>query len=177
MGADGLCECGCGGAAPIAKVSDAFHGRVKGEPVRFIKWHSGRGRKPGNWKGGSISHGGYVALNEDGRRIFEHRDIAEKALGKPLPPNAVVHHHGKEKADNKKNLVLCQDQAYHLLLHIRTRALEACGNVNYRKCVYCTQHDDPSKMTAKKTNGKEPQYFHAECRSAYRRSAKRRAAQ
>jgi hypothetical protein len=34
-----LCECKCGGAAPIAKSSNASRGAVKGQPLRFIQGH------------------------------------------------------------------------------------------------------------------------------------------
>jgi hypothetical protein len=41
----GLCECGCGQAAPIALKPDREGGYVKGQPKRFIVGHNARGRK------------------------------------------------------------------------------------------------------------------------------------
>jgi len=41
----GLCACGCKQKTKIAKRTDKVHGRVKGEPNRFIQGH--QGRKPG----------------------------------------------------------------------------------------------------------------------------------
>jgi hypothetical protein len=38
-----LCECGCGGLAPIAKRTDSKKGWVKGQPLRFIYHHDLRG--------------------------------------------------------------------------------------------------------------------------------------
>ena len=34
-----LCECGCGKPAPIATMTNYARGQVKGQPVRFIRWH------------------------------------------------------------------------------------------------------------------------------------------
>jgi ribosomal protein L40E len=41
----GLCECGCGEAAPIARMTRKSRGHVKGQPVRFILGHRNRGRE------------------------------------------------------------------------------------------------------------------------------------
>ena len=37
---NGLCHCGCGGLAPIAKYTDKRRGTVKGKPLRFINGHN-----------------------------------------------------------------------------------------------------------------------------------------
>jgi len=51
-----LCECGCGQPAPLAKCNDAHNGKVKGQPIRFVKGHSGgRDFQPGNNRG--LRHG------------------------------------------------------------------------------------------------------------------------
>lgn len=75
--------------------------------------------------GYTISSAGYVLLYRKGKWISEHTILAEKALGKPLPKGAVVHHTGKPW-DNYGpfKLVICLDQAYHLLLHRRMRELQ-----------------------------------------------------
>lgn len=47
--------------------------------------------------------------------------IALKALGKPLPFNACIHHVNGKHWDNRNcNLVICENNAYHMLLHSRT---------------------------------------------------------
>lgn len=68
---------------------------------------------------------GYVMVKERGYLEYEHRLLAEKALGKPLPEGAVVHHMGAPD-DNHGffKLVICPDQDYHLLLHRRMAACE-----------------------------------------------------
>jgi len=68
-----------------------------------------------------------------------HRLRAEKALGKPLPPRAIVHHADGSRDENAP-LVICQDIAYHCLLHARMRVRAASGNPNTDKvCRGCTQ--------------------------------------
>jgi len=100
--------------------------------------------------------------------VREHILVAEKALGKPLPKGAVLHHHNEDRTDNRpENLVICQDRAYHALLHRRMRAKAACGHADWRMCVYCKEHDDPKNMVVRPGLGKEA--FHRECRNAYER--------
>jgi hypothetical protein len=73
---------------------------------------------------GGLTHEGYVLLQVDGRRVYEHRYLAEKALGKPLPKGARIHHMG-ERCDNHGfgKLVICPDEEYHQLLHRRMEEL------------------------------------------------------
>ncbi len=67
---------------------------------------------------------GYIYIQKDGVKKAAHVVVAEKALGKSLPKGAVVHHIDRNKQNNKPtNLVVCPNQAYHLLLHKRMREL------------------------------------------------------
>lgn len=66
-----------------------------------------------------------------------HRLRAERALGKPLPLGAEVHHADGTLSDDAP-LVICQDRAYHALLHARMRVVRAGGNPNTeRVCGTC----------------------------------------
>ena len=101
-----------------------------------------------------------------GKYVFEHVLIAENALGHYLPDKAVVHHIDSDKLNNaNNNLVICENQGYHMFLHARIEALKACGNVNWRRCMHCKVYDDPSNMTANKL---ETQFYHKSCHAAYR---------
>jgi len=75
----------------------------------------------------------------NGKSILLHRVLAERALGKPLPRGAVVHHVDGTKSAQSQ-LVICQDTAYHELLHVRGRVKAAGGNPNTdRICSFCQQ--------------------------------------
>lgn len=79
-----------------------------------------------------------------------HRLIVEQRTGLKLKPHQQVHHvDPDDKITNEGLFVVCEDAAYHQLLEMRTRALKACGNPNFRKCRFCEQWDDPKKMLEK----------------------------
>lgn len=70
-----LCECGCGHPAPIASSSDKKRGRVKGEPLRFIRGHNPRPNAycfatHGRPSGGGVKKG-YKYSEEHKRRVRE----------------------------------------------------------------------------------------------------------
>lgn len=73
---------------------------------------------------------GYAMRLVNGRIQTAHRVRAEQALGKPLPPGAEVHHVDHDINVSAGRLVICQNRAYHHLLHKRARVLHAGGNPN-----------------------------------------------
>lgn len=155
----GYCHCACGEKTTVTKKPCAGY-RI-GEPKRFILGHQMRltnphskGEKSHRWKGGKFETRGYVRIrqethpraNESGY-VFEHIAIAERALGRLLPPGAEIHHLNEIKNDNRNsNLIICPSRSYHFLLHARTRALKACGNPRFRKCYGCKRWNDPADM-------------------------------
>lgn len=118
---------------------------------------------------------GEGTINKDGYRVFVrnykfqygHREIAEKALGKALPVGAIVHHVDEDTANNDpNNLVICPNHLYHMLLHRRAAALDACGNATYVKCRHCESYDDMKNLVVDGSRS----FSHRQCRSVYRKS-------
>jgi hypothetical protein len=87
MSERGLCECGCGQRTTIAAETDRRSGRVKGQPVRFIRGHTGELRRRADrwreedrgyetpchvWQMARGSHG-YGIEHRDGRTVLAHR--------------------------------------------------------------------------------------------------------
>lgn len=154
---DVICACGCGQNTLI----NLRHRK----PNRFIDGHNSkiRGKKKRYVTGIYILNPSHARSHESGY-VLEHILVAEKVLGKPLPPKAVVHHHNKDRTDNRhQNLVICENQGYHLLLHLRERAYKACGNANWRKCKYCKEYDDPNNLYIYKNTS----VIHIECARLY----------
>ena len=87
----------------------------------------GCGKTHQSWSGFCRGHRPTINAyrHKDKQRL--HRLRAERALGKPLPVGAIVHHADGSKSDESP-LVICQDQAYHMLLHARMRIIKAGGN-------------------------------------------------
>lgn len=150
-----LCECGCGSPAPIAKRTRSEDGVVKGETIRFISGHNGR-------KQIVVS---YRTVAVGGKQKLVHILKAEKALGRPLPSGAKVHHaDGDIHNNDNSNLVICQDHAYHKLLHVRMVAKAVTGDPRKRKCKFCKKWDDAGNLKTELAGAGKVKRFHVDCR-------------
>ena len=155
------CACGCGSPTPPAKQST--YGNIKGLPRKYIPGHHLRllnvsGSQNHSWKGGTHRHPlGYIKLlipthpRADCKGyVSEHLVVVERALGKYLRPGAHIHHVNGDPSDNRtSNLVVCENHAYHHLLHARARALkrpafcqvDGCHRpVKIHKHGFCNRH-------------------------------------
>lgn len=112
---------------------------------------------------GTVRNSGHIDIQINGVTKGAHVWVAETALGRPLPKNAVVHHiDGNPQNNSPYNLVICLDESYHQLLHQRMRALDECGNADYRRCRVCKEWDDPVNMYEYR-DGSSYRRYHREC--------------
>lgn len=119
---------------------------------------------------GFLYNYGYRGRSINGKIVLEHTWIVERVLGKKLPEGAEIHHVNENRTDNRsENLVVCQDRAYHQLLHLRMRAFAECGNPNWRRCIYCKRHDNPTQM---RNHGKGT-FKHRICATNYERNRRK----
>jgi hypothetical protein len=115
----GLCHCGCGEAAPLAKETRSNRGIHRGEPYRFARQHHMRGvRREAHpsWKGGRIlTKSGYWLVAVDpahpmadaNQKLYEHRLVMARVLGRSLARAEHVHHINGNRQDNRpENLEL-----------------------------------------------------------------------
>jgi len=124
------CQCGCGRPTKLIKDNCASRGRVVGQPYRFVRGHGLRMLQ-------AKERNAYRSVRVGANCKLVHVVIAEKAIGKPLPSGAQIHHVDGNPSNNaNSNLVICQDQKYHALLHIRQRALLAGGDPNTQRVCY-----------------------------------------
>lgn len=136
------CLCGCGVQTPNALRSRARLKQIKGQPLPYVPGHRPK-------KAVTVS---YRAIHHRKEGLLEdlHRLRAEAALGRPLPTGAIVHHADGTKGDSSP-LVICQDHAYHMLLHVRMRVRAAGGNPNTDHiCGLCKRVRPISAMGASK---------------------------
>ncbi len=92
--------------------------------------------------------------------IYEYRLKVEKVINRYLIQKEQIHHYINK--DGSFSLVLCPNQQYHTLLHLREEALRYCGHANWKKCSYCKQYDDPKNLSTSKHRS-----YHIKCERAY----------
>jgi hypothetical protein len=161
----GFCHCGCGN--PYKRYFVHGHNDLTGGNFPHLTGKDSPKYKHGM---GSISKLGYCTKPDpNGGWFYIHRNVVESVLGKSLPLKSVIHHVDENPMNNKNdNLVVCENQLYHIFLHQRLRALRASGHADWRRCRYCGKHDDPVNLPMKDGN----MVSHKGCGPEYRRNLK-----
>jgi uncharacterized protein YerC len=142
--APGLCQCGCGRPAHIAKKTNSRRGTVKGQPTRYaLGHHPRRGRRqvstdligqywslvqilglgsaPGScWiYTGPVSKDGYGRFSNGATSFLAHRVAWELVIG-PIPPGFQVNH---GPCDNRRCV-----SPYHLFLGFQEVNVRDCAS-------------------------------------------------
>jgi len=165
---EGLCQCGCGR-------------RTVG---KFISGHNSKGENNPAWNGG-------IKIKTTGRVLIWVPDhpradsqgyvrrsilIVEKALRHSLPLEAKIHHvNCNESDDSRGNLVVCEDQAYHLFLHQRKRAHDDCGHADWKRCRRCGHYSPKEEMRTH--DERSNSWSHPECVRKYSEICRQRRGQ
>ncbi len=108
--------------------------------------------------------------NKEGRvslSVFK----ASNALGKKLPVKSMVHHFDENKINNaNNNLIICEGDWYHKIMHYRKKALKECGHAHWKKCRFCKKWDDPINL---KNHTEYHIAYHNECNNKYSNKIRR----
>ena len=90
-----------------------------------------------------------IGIGRGGKKEYrtQHALIAERVLGRNLRAGEEIHHvDGDGKNNATSSLVICPSRSYHMLLHMRQRALNASGNADWLRCYFCKEYDAPENI-------------------------------
>ena len=126
-----------------------------------------------------VGTGGYVMVkvaHGHHQWKYEHVLVATRALGRSLPALAIIHHVDDDPAHNTNtNLVICEDQEYHLGLHRRRSVLRAGGDpFNDAWCSGCQAPRPLTAFSGWRRKSGRPQGLCRACASRWRRVARQR---
>lgn len=116
---------------------------------------------------GTMTWKGYKSIAFNYGHAITRKLIKEKFS---LPEEAVIHHiDGNTWNMENSNLVICENDSYHKVLHLREKALKECGNANLYKCVYCKKYDKKENMIYN-SRPITLSFAHKECKINYKRA-------
>jgi len=104
----------------------------------------------------------YKRISIDGKSPREHRVLAEKIFGGPLPKGYEVHH--VDGGKNGGKLAICKNRAEHMKLHVEERAFKATGDRYKKLCPYCHKYDNKENMISYPS--KPERFVHRVCANA-----------
>lgn len=118
--------------ARVASISEKLTGRTVSQEAkeRMRNAKLGKVRElANNWRGGLQYRNGYGVHRRTvcGRRMYAHRLVAEKSLGRPLKRSEHVHHIDRNKANNTPENLLVMSNGTHTRLHAELIKGDAVG--------------------------------------------------
>jgi hypothetical protein len=107
----------------------------------------------GDGDGKYLDADGYFKIYDgDGRRLFYHRVVAERMLGRKLKPEERIHHINFDKTNNREeNLYVCRDRSHHFRVHFQ--GLEILGELVKRGVVSFNKDKGEYEICEKKSYG------------------------
>ncbi len=76
---------------------------------------------------GSVRKDGYVRVARAGRRVYLHREVMEKKLGRKLDSSEHVHHKDENPGHNSKSNLKLASNSEHRKIHNKTAPRNAAG--------------------------------------------------
>ena len=127
---NGLCQCGCGEATPLASKSNTGRGAIKGQPQRYVQGHESR-RNPqpyvvnletGCWDWNRyLQPAGYGITSLDRKQQLAHRVFYQIWIG-PIPDGYDVHHRCANRHCVNPAHLQALEHIKHMALHAAHRA-------------------------------------------------------
>lgn len=106
----------------VASIARKLKGKVVSAETREKQAAAKRGKVgelANRWQGGESDSGAYRVHRRtvDGRRMYAHRHVAERCLGRMLETSEHVHHIDRDEANNDPSNLLVISESNHAKLH------------------------------------------------------------
>lgn len=115
-----------------------------------------------------IGQNGYVFRTPN---VYEHRALVEELIGFKLTSKQIVHHIDENPLNNHpSNLIVCENQKYHLLLHARQDAINRGQNIKLQgHCGRCGLVKDKNQFSKNKRMVFGIHNICSKCQSTYKK--------
>lgn len=110
---------------------------------------------------GCITSHGYKKISVEGRRIYEHQFVVEKAIGRKLIRGEIIHHINHDTLDNRiENLELTNQSA-----HSKHHNTKTFRNKTHKQCTKCLVIKPREQFSRVPPNGPNGDWNKCYCKS------------